>query len=496
MSTQMINACAFAAIFAAGILISIFILVQWHSDKKLSRLLLALVLVNNINIICQMISDWCRMKPFTDLNVKIIKVDELMGFVVYCIVLLLSFIYAMRVLEKASAGLNKIFSMIGIGILVFGIVVFLANALFPFMYSLNEKLELSYTNLYVIYSVLQMVLYCLLLCEVLARIKKLNILDGLTVILVSLTIPVSYIIYMYTHVIIHLYLMFSVQTIVAVVVKEIEIAIGMKKNYEQIVELERKQAEDRIALMKAEMLEKDMAMAAKIQLDSLPKVFPPYESHEDILLFATMRPQREVGGDFYDCFEVDANHVCFLIADVAGKGIPGALFMMKAKTIIRNYAKKGIAAKDIITKANKELCEDNKGKMFATVWMGILDTDTLTMQYTNAGHNPPFFGREGGNYKQLKKVHGCPVGLMPDMVYEQSSKGLMKGDRLFLYTDGVTESRDESATLYGDDRLKKVLEDNASKEGKYLLEIVQKSVDEYAGNMEQFDDITMMVLDI
>ena len=247
---------------------------------------------------------------------------------------------------------------------------------------------------------------------------------------------------------------------------------------------------------KAAVIEADLNTAARIQEDALPKVFPPFPKHPEIDLYATMSTAKEVGGDFYDCFEVDDHRVCFLIADVSGKGIPAALFMMICKTMIKDYGLMNTSTSDIFTDVNKYLSENNEEGMFATAWIGIIDTDTMMLQFTNAGHNYPYFARKDGDFELLKKKHGLFLAGMDDTQYKNTEIQLSKGDSLFLFTDGLTEAHDTNQELFGEERLVSLLNALPERCGRTAFPIMLEAVDKYIGNAEQFDDITMMMINI
>ncbi len=237
----------------------------------------------------------------------------------------------------------------------------------------------------------------------------------------------------------------------------------------------------------------ELNMATQIQSSALPSVFPDSEAFD---LFASMNTAKEVGGDFYDFFMIDDNHLCFLIADVSGKGVPAALFMMTSKTMIKDYALTRDNTSDIFTEVNARLCENNDEGMFATAWIGILDTRTMTLQYTNAGHNYPVLQRAGHPCELITAVHGLFLGGMEFTQYRQGELQLEPGDRLLLYTDGVVEAHDRNDELYGEDRLKSMMNDTRNLSGEQVLERVFADVGEYATGVPQFDDITMVVLTI
>jgi serine phosphatase RsbU (regulator of sigma subunit) len=245
-----------------------------------------------------------------------------------------------------------------------------------------------------------------------------------------------------------------------------------------------------------EKVEKELQMATQIQLDALPDVAPEFPDYPGINLRGSMNTAREVGGDFYDYFPIDENRLCFLIADVSGKGTPAALFMMTAKTMIKDYTLNLNSTSEIFTAVNARLCESNEAGMFATAWIGIVDKRTMTLQYTNAGHNYPLLQRKGQPCEIVKKTHGLFLAGMEFTRYRQEEIQLEPGDRLLLYTDGVVEAHNRNNELYGDDRLKNKLDSVRDLSGEQVLESIFEDVNEYAAGVPQFDDITMVILSI
>ena len=247
---------------------------------------------------------------------------------------------------------------------------------------------------------------------------------------------------------------------------------------------------------KVEAVETDLRIATKIQMDALPPVAPEFKEHLDINLRCSMDTAKEVGGDFYDYFTLDENRICFLIADVSGKGTPAALFMMTAKTMIKDYAMTMESTSEIFNAVNARLSENNEAGMFATAWIGIVDTRTMMLQYTNAGHNYPIFKRSGEPCEEMRTVHGLFLAGFEYTQYKQSEIQLKPGDRLFLYTDGITEAHDKENALYGTERLIQVLEDTKDAGGEEALDSILADVNEFAHGAPQFDDMTMLVLTI
>ena len=247
---------------------------------------------------------------------------------------------------------------------------------------------------------------------------------------------------------------------------------------------------------KVEAIETDLRIASKIQTDALPPTTPEFDKYLDIDMKCCLNTAKEVGGDFYDYFFIDENRMCFLIADVSGKGTPAALFMMTAKTIIKDYALIKESTSEILNEANIRLCENNKESMFATVWIGILDIRTMTLQYTNAGHNNPLLQRKGQDCEELEPVHGIVLAGFENTKYKQSEIRLEKGDRLLLYTDGVTEAHDKNNKMYGIERVEKMLEDTRGCSGDTTLDKMVDDINDFAKGVSQFDDITMVIISI
>ena len=242
----------------------------------------------------------------------------------------------------------------------------------------------------------------------------------------------------------------------------------------------------------AARIDKELEYAKQIQLSALPTNFP---KNEDYKIYAQMIAAKEVGGDFYDFYKLNDTTVAFLAADVSGKGIPAAMFMMTAKTIIKDLAESGMAVNEIFTKANEKLCENNESGMFVTAWMGILDITTGKMQFANAGHNPPLLKRANGEFEYLKTRAGFVLAGMEGVRYRPLELTLCPGDRLFLYTDGVPEATNTENKLYGEDRLLTFANKNATAEAGEFLPNLKADIDEFVGEAPQFDDITMLMFD-
>jgi phosphoserine phosphatase RsbU/P len=243
-----------------------------------------------------------------------------------------------------------------------------------------------------------------------------------------------------------------------------------------------------------ERIESELNIAREIQMSILPKIFPPFPDRSEFDLFAVIEPAREVGGDFYDFFQIDPSHLCFIMADVSGKGVPAALFMAVTKTLIKATATVGITPAEILTRVNNELAEGNDAAMFVTVFCGILDTETGEVLYANAGHNPPLHIRKGGQVSYLENSGGLVLGVEEGIVYQVDRIQLEPGEMLFLYTDGVTEAMNDQEDLFSEERLQEELARCSQKAIQALIATLMQRINEFVGEAPQSDDITMMVL--
>ena len=239
----------------------------------------------------------------------------------------------------------------------------------------------------------------------------------------------------------------------------------------------------------------ELNVATQIQADMLPRIFPAFPDRREFDLYALMHPAREVGGDFYDFFLIDEDHLCMVIADVSGKGVPAALFMVIAKTLIKNQAMMGDNPADILGKVNEQLCEGNDAMLFVTVWISILTISTGKGIAANAGHEHPVIRRAGGSYELVVYRHSPAVAAMEGMRFRQHSFELHPGDRLFVYTDGVPEATNAENELFGNERMLDVLNSQPARKPHALLETMKREIDIFVGEAPQFDDITMLCLD-
>ncbi len=244
----------------------------------------------------------------------------------------------------------------------------------------------------------------------------------------------------------------------------------------------------------AARIDKELEFARIIQMSALPNTFPPFPGHKEFDIFASMNPAKEVGGDFYDFYLVDENKLAFIIADVSGKGIPAAMFMMTSKTLIKSLATEGNDIATTITAANTKLCENNEANMFITAFMGCLDLTTGKLEYVSAGHNPPLVKHGNGSFEYLPKSKTIVLAAMEGYPYKAQELQLEPGDVIYAYTDGVTEATDSSETLYGEPRLKEALDARSWGSMEELCKGIKKDVDSFVGSAPQFDDITMVAI--
>lgn len=239
----------------------------------------------------------------------------------------------------------------------------------------------------------------------------------------------------------------------------------------------------------------ELDVANQLQASILPRSFPAFPDRKEFDVFASMKAAKEIGGDFYDFFFVDRDHFAVVIADVSGKGIPAALFMMSARTLIKNAAGTGKSSENTFIEANHRLCENNETGMFVTAWLGVVELSTGTLSFVNAGHNPPLLKQQGKEYIYLDHKtykRSIMLGLRDNIQYKTNIIQLSPGDTLFLYTDGITEANDVNQSLYGEARLKSVLDHCSETDPVEILGRVEEQVGAFVQDAEQFDDMTML----
>ena len=251
----------------------------------------------------------------------------------------------------------------------------------------------------------------------------------------------------------------------------------------------------RTVLAEKERINAELNLASSIQAHMLPCIFPPFPEHSEFELYAIMDPAKEVGGDFYDFYMVGEDKLAIIVADVSGKGVPAALFMVIAKTLLKNYTQMGTELNKVFETVNRLLCDGNDAGLFVTAWMGLLELSSGKMTYVNAGHNPPLLKRADGQFEYLRDRTGFVLAGMEGVKYRQNTLSIAPGDRLLLYTDGVTEATDPDQQLYGEARLQAFMNRHADGATASVLRELRKDIDVFAGSAPEFDDITMLLLD-
>lgn len=273
-----------------------------------------------------------------------------------------------------------------------------------------------------------------------------------------------------------------------------EIDILAKNMNQMMTDIDEKIMHIKTFTKERERIGTELHLAKKIQKGALPSVFPPFPEHKEFDIFATMNPAKEVGGDFYDFFMIDETHLGLVIADVSGKGIGAALFMMISKILLNNQTMTTKSPGEVLSIVNNRICSQNTAEMFVTVWIGILDTQTGEMVCSNAGHEYPAICRKEGSFEILKDKHGLVIGAMEDMFYKDYTIQLNEGDTIFVYTDGVTEAMNLVSELFGMDRMVASLNAHKDESIEGILHGVLDDIDTFVEQGNQFDDITMLIL--
>ncbi|MDC0325638.1 SpoIIE family protein phosphatase [bacterium] len=274
----------------------------------------------------------------------------------------------------------------------------------------------------------------------------------------------------------------------AVVEARVKTHLALKRSLKEL------QSAYQIIESQKDRMQKELDIGKSIQLSMLPNTFPAFPEHQEFEIYATMQAAREVGGDFYDFFLIDEDHLCVCIGDVSGKGVPAALFMSIAKVLIKSRAADDLSPASILTHVNDEICANNEACMFVTIFLGIIDIRNGILVYTNAGHNPTYIKRANAPQERLEELHGPVVGAMDGLAYRESTENLSQNDLLVLYTDGVTEAMDKDDLLFSDDRLANFLQSTPTTDPHVLTDSIVSEVSKFAAGVEQFDDITILVL--
>ena len=244
-----------------------------------------------------------------------------------------------------------------------------------------------------------------------------------------------------------------------------------------------------------ERISTELSLATRIQAAFVPHLFPPFPERPEFSLYASMDPAKEVGGDFYDFFLIDEDHLGLVMADVSGKGVPAALFMMASKIILQSCAMLGQGPAAILTKTNEAICSNNQEQMFVTVWLGILEISTGKLTAANAGHEYPVIREPNGSFTLYKDRHGLVIGAMSGIRYREYELQLQPGSKLFVYTDGVPEANNAKNELFGTERMLAALNEDPAAQPEDVLRNVRRAVDGFVEEAEQFDDLTMLCLE-
>ncbi|WP_051688407.1 PP2C family protein-serine/threonine phosphatase [Butyrivibrio sp. AE2032] len=242
-------------------------------------------------------------------------------------------------------------------------------------------------------------------------------------------------------------------------------------------------------------LDTELSMATRIQAETLPNIFPAFPERDDFNIFASMNPAKEVGGDFYDFFLLDDTHLGIVMADVSGKGVPAALFMMVSKILIQNIAMMGNRPADVLKYVNNQLCTNNHEEMFVTVWYGCLDLETGILEAANAGHEYPVLKKAAGSFEMIKDKHGIVLGAMEGSKYRSYELQMEPGAKLFIYTDGVPEATNSANELFGTERLVHSLRMKETGSPKEIINHIDSIVKDFVKDAPQFDDLTMLCLE-
>lgn len=243
-----------------------------------------------------------------------------------------------------------------------------------------------------------------------------------------------------------------------------------------------------------ERISAELNVATEIQADMLPRIFPAFPDRKEFDIYASMAPAKEVGGDFYDFFLADEDHLVIVIGDVSGKGVPAALYMVIAKTLLKNQAGNQLSPKAILEEVNGQLCENNQSDMFVTVWLGVMEISTGKVLAANAGHEFPAVRKGDGAFCLLQDKHGFVLGGMEGSKYTEYAFEIQEGESLFIYTDGVPEASNAENELFGTDRMLDALNEDPHAGPQRMVQQVQDSIDKFVRQAPQFDDLTMLVL--
>ena len=279
---------------------------------------------------------------------------------------------------------------------------------------------------------------------------------------------------------------------------EIKTEDEMKELYNSFSFMQKELAEYIVTLKDTtaakEKIESELRIAREIQMSMIPHIFPPFPDLPEVDVYAILKSAKEVGGDLYDFFVIDGNKFCFAIGDVSGKGVPASLFMAVTRTLVRSISDKEFSPAAIVSTLNNSLALNNESSMFVTFFLGVLNLETGELSYCNAGHNPPVIIRKDGSAVMIEKTKFIPVALFEDFQYEELTLQLRHGDKVFLYTDGVTEAENADNKLFGDEKLMEIVRENIAVSPRELINKVEEAVAIHVNGFTQSDDITMMTI--
>ena len=276
---------------------------------------------------------------------------------------------------------------------------------------------------------------------------------------------------------------FLLYTIIAIACVEIA-----KRAHEMVVEQQEISA-------RTEGIKAELDMATNIQKAVLPRIFPAFPERPEIDIYAAMDPAKEVGGDFYDYYMLDDDHLALIMADVSGKGVPAALFMMISKILIKTQLNNTLSVVETAQAVNNQLTEGNESGMFCTAWIGVLEISTGKLRFVDAGHEYAAIKQPGGQFEIIKDNHGFVLAGIEDMEYRENEIVLQPGAKMFLYTDGVTEATDSKEQLYGMDRMLTALNKDDGSDLQHMMQAVREDIDDFVGTAPQFDDLTMLIFE-
>ena len=397
--------------------------------------------------------------------------------------------YLHELSEEEAPILRKIYKAILV-ISILAILLILGNVYGHYLFYIQDGMyiETSYYKLYTFYPVATNLLYLVFLLKMKISITSKRVLatfillPTIGIVIYCLTqITLIYPAMLCSLVFIHGYL-FTAQE--AELIKS-KLALVSREN--ELLRVKNEQVR----------VETELNVAARIQSQVLPKIFPPFPVYDNFDLYAFMQPAKEVGGDFYDFFLIDSDHIGLVVADVSDKGVPAALYMMVVRTMLRNIAMQGLSPADVLHQVNQQLCEgENDMDMFVTVWYGIYEISSGKLTAANGGHEYPILRSPDGTYRLYKDPHGFVLGGLEGVRYRNYELTLAPGSAIFIYSDGVPEARNGKQEFFGIERALKALNQEKDVESKQLIQHVYETIKEFTMDEQAFDDITMLVLQV